>query len=76
MDKGGWIQYQLKEGLKTGYTDVTHIQLPAYTTMARHLSSGWTEGDTFHNKSRILLETAYEKYSDNWKSDYDRVASE
>lgn len=69
MDKGGWIQYLLKEALEPGYCDVTSIHLPPYSTMALHYSSGWLDGTDFFNKASQALEEKFSEYKSIWKED-------
>ena len=69
MDKGGWIQYLLKEALEPGYCDVTSIQLPPYSTMVLHYSSGWLDGATFFKKASQALEEKFSEFKSVWKKD-------
>jgi len=69
MDKGGWIQYLLKEGNEPGFCDVTSIQLPPYSTMAKHYSSGWLMGDHFLSRSANTLQDKFSEYKTIWEKD-------
>lgn len=61
--------YMVQYRLHSNEIDIARVQLPGYTKMAKHYSSGWFNG-TFLQRSKESLESKFPEYKDVWDKDY------